>query len=642
MSGIAGILGLDGQTVAGQELERAANALSAYGPDRSSSVVVGSLGLCNALMRTTPEDRFDRQPWRSRSGCWITADLRLDNRDDVLARIGLAPQAAADWPDSQVLLTAWEKFGDALWSSLRGAFAAAIWNPSDQTLTLARDHLGLHVVMWHCDSQYFTFASMPNGLFAFDHVRRELDEEKFADFLVLNHAEHLSTIYRGIFRVRPAHVLKVAADGSRNEIRYWSLAEGRRIVRRSDQAYADGLREVLDRAVRRQLRSAYPIGCLLSGGLDSASVFVLAARALAERGQRIAAFTGVPRNGFDGRVAPGCYADETPYVKAVANMTDNADVTFVSDRSRSFFADLVRCFIALQGPVRNPSNLGWILSILRTAQAQGRRVVLGGFAGNQTISWDGWSQTVGHLGRGRVLTALAQWNLYYRLTPYSRWQALRKLIVEPLLAERSNGTRDRNPAAAWQNHAAIRPDFAAAAGVNARAREVGHDFYYRLRADDRARGLTSVDYLGDWRAAEKALTGVEVRDPTADIDVISYCFGVPGEQYLAEGIDRSLIRRAMWDLLPREVLTNRLHGLQAADWYEKIDGARAEFAEQLTEIKGSSLARRMIDLSRLQDAIDDWPADRWDRPAVFEKYGLMLTRGLAAGRFLRWFESAND
>jgi asparagine synthase (glutamine-hydrolysing) len=292
--------------------------------------------------------------------------------------------------------------------------------------------------------------------------------------------------------------------------------------------------------------------------------------------------------------------------------------------------------------VRNPSNLGWILSILRTAQAQGRRIVLGGFAGNQTISWDGWSQTVGHLGRGRVLTALAQWNLYYRLTPYSRWQALRKLIVEPLLAERSNGTRDRNPAAAWQSHAAIRPDFAAAAGVNARAREAGHDFYYRLRADDRARGLTSVDYLGDWRAAEKALTGVEVRDPTADIDVVSYCFGVPDEQYLAEGIDRSLIRRAMWDLLPREVLTNRLHGLQAADWYEKIDGARAEFAEQLTEIKGSSLARRMIDLNRLQDAIDDWPADRWDRPAVFEKYGLMLTRGLAAGRFLRWFESAND
>ena len=76
----------------------------------------------------------------------------------------------------------------------------------------------------------------------------------------------------------------------------------------------------------------------------------------------------------------------------------------------------------------------------------------------------------------------------------------------------------------------------------------GHDFLYRTRRDERIHGLLQVDYAGDWHAAEKALTGVEVRDPTADLDVISYCFGVPPEQYLAEGIDRSLIRRAMWGL----------------------------------------------------------------------------------------------
>ena len=78
-----------------------------------------------------------------------------------------------------------------------------------------------------------------------------------------------------------------------------------------------------------------------------------------------------------------------------------------------------------------------------------------------------------------------------------------------------------------------------------------------MRLDERIRGLFQVDYGGDWHAAEKALTGVEVRDPTADLDVISYCFGVPPEQYLAEGTDRSLIRRAMWGLLPETVLTNR-------------------------------------------------------------------------------------
>ena len=121
--------------------------------------------------------------------------------------------------------------------------------------------------------------------------------------------------------------------------------------------------------------------------------------------------------------------------------------------------------------------------------------------------------------------------------------------------------------------------------------KVGHDFLYRMRRDERVKGLAQIDYVGDWHAAEKAVTGVEVRDPTADIDVVSYCFGVPPEQYLAEGIDRSLIRRAMWGLLPEIVLTNRLSGLQGADWHEKLESRRGELARQIAELSKSPLAR---------------------------------------------------
>ncbi|HEY2534281.1 MAG TPA: asparagine synthase-related protein [Xanthobacteraceae bacterium] len=190
------------------------------------------------------------------------------------------------------------------------------------------------------------------------------------------------------------------------------------------------------------------------------------------------------------------------------------------------------------------------MAILRLARAQGRRVLPGAFCGNFTISWNGWSQAIAHLKRGRSLTAYRQWHLYYRRTPYSRRLALRKLFIEPLLGEHlSKGASRRRHGgriAPWQTHSAIHPDFAAAMQVDHRAQEFGHDFPYRLREGERIDGLTLVDYLGDWHAAEKAVTGVEVRDPTADVDVVCYCFGVPPEQYLAEGIDRSLVRRAMW------------------------------------------------------------------------------------------------
>ncbi len=646
MSGIAGILRFDGLDPGTFELERVANALRAHGPDRSRVLCTGAAGFVHVLMRMTPEDRFDQQPLRGSSNAVITADLRLDNRDEIAALIGLSPQDAISVPDSRIVLSAWERFGDALWPMLRGPFAVAIWDPRQRVLTLARDHVGLHVVMWHRSARFFAFATMPNGLFAFDGVPRELNEEKFADFLVLNHAEHATTVYRDIYRVRPAHVLRIGADGTLEERRYWSAADIRPVRFATDQDYADGLRERLDIAVRRQLRSAHPVGCLLTGGLDSSSVAVLAARALGEAGQRLAAFTGVPRDGFDGPVPPGHYADETRYVEAFAKAVSSIDVTYVRNDATDDLAELERFFIALEGPVRNPTHLGWMLAILRRAGAQGRRVLLGGLQGNSTISWSGWPQSAGHLLRGRWITALKQWRLYHRLTPHSRWKSASDLFIEPNLPDWAAEwlARHRHPhrIAPWQEHSPIRAEFAQATNVDARAKAQGHDFLYRMRADDRLRSLFQIDYDGDWRAAEKAVTGVEVRDPTADLDVVSYCLGVPTEQYLVEETDRSLIRRAMWGLVPEVILTNRLHGMQMPDWFERLDGRRDVIAREVDALHRSSLAERMIDLPRLQRAIDLWPAGDGNGAATFTEYNLTLMRGLAGGRFLRWYEASNQ
>jgi asparagine synthase (glutamine-hydrolysing) len=644
MSGIAGIVRFDGQRVERRDLERVANALRAHGPDRSEVLVSGNVGLVHVLMRMTPEDRFDRQPWRGASGAIITADLRLDNRDEVLARLGVAPQDAMAWPDPRVLLAAWEKFGDDLWATLRGPFAAAIWDARRRTLTIARDHLGLNVVMYHKTERFFAFATMPNGLFALPEVPRELSEEKMADFLVLNHADHHTTFYRDIFRVLPAHLMTVTADGVTAERLYWSPADIRPIRHASDQAYADGLRECLDRAVRRQMRSAHPIGCYLSGGLDSSAVAALAARALGEKGQRLAAFTQVPREGFVGPVPAGRYGDETPYVEAIRAAAGNIDVTYVRNNEIDDFADLERLFLLLEAPVRNPTNLGWVLAITRLARAQGRRVLLGGQLGNFTISWFGWSQAADHLLRGRLLTAYRQWRMYYRNSSDSGSVAFRKLFIEPLAPEKMANWAHRRrygTAKPWMKHAPIRPEYAAAMSVDTRAREVGHDFLYRARRGERAASLTMVDYFGDWNAAQQAFHGVETRDPTADIDVVAYCFGVPPEQYLAEGVDRSLIRRAMWGLLPEIVLANRLIGLQSADWFEKLEGRREELLAEIAQLATSPLVRKAIDLERLERALQTWPSEGWHRNKIIEEYHLALTRGIAGGRFLRWIETAN-
>src|ERR1700741_2872872 len=104
MSAIAGILRFDGRLVDRRELERMANALGALGPDRHNVHVAGRVGLVHALMRLTPEDTFERQPLRGANGAIMVTDLRLDNREELAASLGLDPEQAKGWPDSAIAL----------------------------------------------------------------------------------------------------------------------------------------------------------------------------------------------------------------------------------------------------------------------------------------------------------------------------------------------------------------------------------------------------------------------------------------------------------------------------------------------------------------------------------------------------------
>jgi asparagine synthase (glutamine-hydrolysing) len=152
----------------------------------------------------------------------------------------------------------------------------------------------------------------------------------------------------------------------------------------------------------------------------------------------------------------------------------------------------------------------------------------------------------------------------------------------------------------------------------------------------RWRGLAD---KGMMSAAYRAMYGVGVRRPTMDQRIVEFCFALPEDQFLREGLPRRLARLAMADRLPSEVLESRQRGLQAADWFERLSAIRRQISDELAQLERSALARRTLDLPRMHRLVENWPRGDWGETRIVNEDRSLLTNGLMAGRFILWFEA---
>jgi asparagine synthase (glutamine-hydrolysing) len=319
MSAIFGLIHLDDQPVVQSDLERTSAALAHHGAD-GGAWTRGPVGLGMRLRQCTPEDQFERQPLVRADGALIlVSDARIDNRDELIPQL---PVTNYPFPsqitDSELILCAYEKWGEACVNHLVGVFAFAIWEARSQRLFLARSPIEAPMLCYYAAPRVFAFASMPSGLFALPFVPRALDEERLADLLVQTGSEPRFTFYRDIFRLPIGHALTIGRDGM-NLRRYWQPDLKREIRLPRDEDYLAAFDDLLERVVRDQLRSQTPVGVMMSGGLDSSTVAATAARLLAPRGERLAAFTEVPRSGFDGSLPAGRFSAISTVFSSTSN-----------------------------------------------------------------------------------------------------------------------------------------------------------------------------------------------------------------------------------------------------------------------------------------------------------------------------------
>jgi asparagine synthase (glutamine-hydrolysing) len=571
MSGICGFYYRDGRQATAQPICAMLDRIKHRGPDGSAVWVGDSAALGHCMLQTTPESLHEQLPSATPgSALVITSDARIDNRAELFAALGLkAPLVTLS--DSDLIVAAYEKWGEEGATHLVGDFAFAIWDQQREILFCACDPVGVKSIYYYKSPQLFAFASEIKSLLALPEVPCRLNELRVAEYLVMLFEDRSGTFYEKIQRLPGASTLTVMK--ARSVLRqYWSLDPKREIRLSSDQEYVEAFREQFSEAVRCRTRSAFPTGAALSGGLDSSSIACLARNQRTEPLHTFSLiFPGLPAE--DRRVI-----DERAEIKEVLD-TGRFVPHFIQADRLSPMGQIHRMHFHLDDANFAP-NLYLHWAMYDAARTNGVRVFLDGFDGDATVS-HGFER----------LTELAQtlrWRAVWReamllsrnqLNGISPARIIKEYCVKPLTPRWAylawHFLRGRHREAVGKNvlisgplkqrtdierraRAMLRPQTAWSLTRSAR----------ELHWQTIAQGL----YAYTLEIADKAAAAfsLEARYPFFDRRVMEFCLALPPEQKLAQGWNRWILRRAMEGTLPPKIQWRRKKANLSPNFHRRL------------------------------------------------------------------------
>jgi asparagine synthase (glutamine-hydrolysing) len=273
MSGVAAAIRFDDGPPPLDDLHALVAAVPHRAPDGVGTWFGDGAALAKLHRLVLPGQQPSSQPFVAREPSLVVVfDGRLDARDELAARLSIRPDGS---DDAAYVAPAIARHREHAVEMFEGDFALIAWNPSTRTVIAARDALGNRPLHWILHGSTLLIASDIAQLLAALPSAPPPDETAVADILAFEPPSDARTLYRGISRVPPGHVLIADARGVRMR-EYWRPEPAPAAEDRSDDDYADECRALLRRAVAARMRAATPVLVFFSGGIDSSSVLATA------------------------------------------------------------------------------------------------------------------------------------------------------------------------------------------------------------------------------------------------------------------------------------------------------------------------------------------------------------------------------
>ncbi len=479
---------------------------------------------------------------------WITFNGEIHNFVELRRELEARGEVFRSDTDTEVALRAWRAWGPACFEKFNGMWALAIWDERERRLLLSRDRFGIKPLVYSGNGRRFAFASEAKAILA------AFPEERRTDFRELD--AYLSgafpdtgeqTFFAGIRNVPPGHYLSVDTDCIRLT-RHWHFTPG---AETPCPDAAEQFRELLTDAVRIRLRSDVPVSAALSGGLDSSAVTRLAA------------------NFLDRPIACFCLKydekefDESAYALAATAGSDRFQLNWVRPSPDRLIETLGRIVWHHDAPPALRGRYpGWFL--MEAVGKQGRVLLTGDGNDEQLAGYDRFILPylldrflLRDSGGASRLGVLAEFWRLRKATPGEVGIA-RRMFVAPVL-QRLNlpvwlHFRVQHPDLSREDTPVDRRRFADAWVLKDAARPYRSRLNNALWHEFTFLGLPETLHFSD---ALSMAFSVELRPPFLDHRLVEFCFSLPYHEKIRDGWTKSLLRRALHDVLPPAVRDRR-------------------------------------------------------------------------------------
>ncbi|MEY3367589.1 MAG: hypothetical protein RI973_744 [Bacteroidota bacterium] len=274
MCGIAGIIWNSEEKQAGATIGRMTDAIAHRGPNAEGHWVEGPVALGHRRLSIIDLSTEANQPlWDATGRYAIVFNGEIYNFSAIREELSGYPFRTKG--DTEVILAAFQRWGESCLHRFFGMFAFAIWDKQERQLFMARDRMGIKPFYYFHDGEKFLFGSEIRALLASGLVPKEIDPQGLQDYLSYQTVHAPRSLVQQVFQLRPGECATLK-DGRLNIKTWWKLApDEKREVAGDYETIKKEVRELLLRAVERRLVSDVPLGAFLSGGIDSSAVVAL-------------------------------------------------------------------------------------------------------------------------------------------------------------------------------------------------------------------------------------------------------------------------------------------------------------------------------------------------------------------------------